>query len=266
MAETEQERAARYAALERKAPTVSADEMPTRTRRSVLTGAGAIAASFLGWRWIQTQPEDDNIPSVLRDVHEVNERIWRGAFRDDHLAPTFDRSESSKLRVNGRRGGLDQEIDLDAWSMRIVDDGGQQIGDHVLDDILALPQHEMTVEHKCVEGWSHVVTWGGARFSDFVAAFYSQYLDEPTEYVSLTTPDRGYFVGLEWDAMMHPQTLLCHSLQGEPLEQLHGAPLRLVTPLKYGIKQIKRIGSIRFTDERPDDYWALRGYDWYAGL
>jgi DMSO/TMAO reductase YedYZ molybdopterin-dependent catalytic subunit len=45
----------------------------------------------------------------------------------------------------------------------------------------------------------------------------------------------------------------------------HGAPLRLVIPVKYGFKSLKRIGTIRFTDTRPPDYWAERGYDWYAG-
>ncbi len=54
-------------------------------------------------------------------------------------------------------------------------------------------------------------------------------------------------------------------MNGEPLQPEHGAPLRLVIPVKYGIKSIKRIGSIHFTDKRPDDYWAERGYDWYAG-
>ena len=49
-------------------------------------------------------------------------------------------------------------------------------------------------------------------------------------------------------------------------EPEHGAPLRLATPVKYGIKNIKRIGTIRFTNTRPADYWAERGYDWYAGL
>jgi len=39
----------------------------------------------------------------------------------------------------------------------------------------------------------------------------------------------------------------------------------LVITVKYGIKSIKRIGTIRFTDRRPPDYWAERGYDWYAG-
>jgi DMSO/TMAO reductase YedYZ molybdopterin-dependent catalytic subunit len=53
---------------------------------------------------------------------------------------------------------------------------------------------------------------------------------------------------------------------GKPLTQLHGAPLRLHAPTKYGYKQIKRIGLIAYTDAKPDDYWTKLGYDWYAGL
>jgi DMSO/TMAO reductase YedYZ molybdopterin-dependent catalytic subunit len=50
-----------------------------------------------------------------------------------------------------------------------------------------------------------------------------------------------------------------------PLTPEHGAPLRLVAPVKYGIKYIKRIGRITFTDERPGDFRAERGYDWHSG-
>jgi DMSO/TMAO reductase YedYZ molybdopterin-dependent catalytic subunit len=64
---------------------------------------------------------------------------------------------------------------------------------------------------------------------------------------------------------VHPQTLLCYEMDGRPLTPEHGAPLRLVIPVKYGIKNLKQIGTIRFTDVRPADYWAERGYDWYAG-
>lgn len=61
--------------------------------------------------------------------------------------------------------------------------------------------------------------------------------------------------------------MLTLDLQREPLSDLHGAPLRLTTPLKYGTKQIKRIGTIQFSDTQPEnDYWTVRGYDWYAGL
>ena len=68
------------------------------------------------------------------------------------------------------------------------------------------------------------------------------------------------------DVMRHPQTLLVTEMMGGPLTQPHGAPLRLHMPTKYGYKQIKRIGLIAYTNDKPDDYWTKLGYDWYAGL
>ena len=65
---------------------------------------------------------------------------------------------------------------------------------------------------------------------------------------------------------MHPQTLLCYEMNGAPLTMQHGAPLRLAIPVKYGIKNIKRIGTITYSAGRPGDYWAEQGYDWYAGM
>jgi len=264
MAETDEERAKRYAELEASYPTLTAEEYTRRSRRSVLTGGAAALAGLAGWRWIQNSPEDRNIPAPLRDVHEANEALWRALHRDNHLAPTFDSSRSSMMRVNGRRG-IDNEIDLASWSMSVRDEG-EEIRTHTMDAVLELPKQEMTVEHKCVEGWSHIVTWGGVRFSDFLEAHHPDKLASPTEFVSLETPDRGFYVGIDWASMLHPQTLLAYELQGEALDQDHGAPLRLVTPLKYGIKQLKRIGVIEFTNTQPADFWGERGYDWYAGL
>lgn len=264
MPETNEERAARYAKLEAAYPTMTAEEYSRRSRRSLLTGGLAMFAAYQGWNWIQNSPEDLNIPQPLRDVHEANEALWRTLYRDDKLSPTFDRSESSMIRVNGRRG-LDEEINLDTWTMSVRNEG-DEIASYDMGVVEGLEKHEMTIEHFCVEGWSHIVTWGGVRFSDFVAANHPEVMENPTEFVSLETPDRGFYVGLEWDAMMHPQTLLAFEVQGEPLDQEHGAPLRLVTPLKYGIKQLKRIGVIEFTDTQPADFWGERGYDWYSGL
>ena len=138
------------------------------------------------------------------------------------------------------------------------------------------PRFEQTTELKCIEGWSTVVTWAGARLADLAARTglaarsglpYSadQSPADLWEYVSLATPDGGYYVGLDLPSALHPQTLLCYEMNGQPLSPHHGAPLRLVIPLKYGIKSIKRIGTIQFTDRRPADYWAEQGYDWYAG-
>lgn len=144
-----------------------------------------------------------------------------------------------------------------------------------LADIRALPRTEMTTEFKCVEGWSVVVHWAGARFADFITQFQPltrdgsppdiNRPDQLPRYVSLVTPDGGYFVGMDILSALHRQTLLCYEMNGAPLTLAHGAPLRIVTPTKYGYKQIKRIGRITFTDTRPADYWAERGYDYDAG-
>jgi DMSO/TMAO reductase YedYZ molybdopterin-dependent catalytic subunit len=82
----------------------------------------------------------------------------------------------------------------------------------------------------------------------------------------MMTPDGEFYVGLDMDSLMQPQSLLCYEMNGQPLTPAHGAPLRLVIPVKYGYKNIKRIGTIRFTATRPADYWAEQGYDWYAGM
>ncbi|MBA3439166.1 MAG: molybdopterin-dependent oxidoreductase [Pyrinomonadaceae bacterium] len=135
-------------------------------------------------------------------------------------------------------------------------------GRKTLDNIRALPRVEITTELKCIEGWSEVVHWAGARFADFADRYAPA---TPGSYVGLETPDGGYYVGLDMESARHPQTLLCYEMDGKPLALEHGAPLRLYIPVKYGIKSIKRIGTISFTDDRPADFWAERGYDWYSG-
>jgi DMSO/TMAO reductase YedYZ molybdopterin-dependent catalytic subunit len=129
-------------------------------------------------------------------------------------------------------------------------------------DILALPRTATAVEFHCIEGWSEDMAFAGVKFSDFVAAFHLK----PKAYVGLETPDGEYYVSIDIESMMHPQTLLAYEMNGEPLRLENGAPLRLLIPTKYGIKNIKRIGKIFFSDTRPPDYWAEQGYDWFAGL
>ncbi|WP_419805225.1 molybdopterin-dependent oxidoreductase [Terriglobus sp.] len=137
-----------------------------------------------------------------------------------------------------------------------------------LNDFLPhLKRYEMVTQFKCIEGWSQIVHWAGVRFADFLEMFPPALVNgrEP-RYVYMETPDGDYYVGYDLHVLRHPQTLLVTEMMGAPLTQSHGAPLRLHTPTKYGYKQIKRIGLIAYTDDKPDDYWTKLGYDWYAGL
>ena len=136
-----------------------------------------------------------------------------------------------------------------------------------MDDILRLPRYELVTQFKCIEGWSQIVHWVGVRMADFMEAYPPEDINgrEP-KFVYMETPDGDYYTGYDLNVCRHPQTLLVTEMMGAPLTQFHGAPLRLHMPTKYGYKQIKRIGLISYTNEKPDDYWTKLGYDWYAGL
>jgi hypothetical protein len=136
-----------------------------------------------------------------------------------------------------------------------------------LADLRKLPYTEQNTQFKCVEGWSQIVRWGGVRFSDFLRAYPAANINgAPPKFATMETYDGQYNASFDMASLMHPQTLLCHSMDGQPLQMLHGAPLRLAMPLKYGYKQIKAISSITFSNMRTPDYWEKLGYDWYAGL
>ena len=127
---------------------------------------------------------------------------------------------------------------------------------------MVIERSETSTELKCIEGWSEDMSFAGVKFSDFMNAFNLK----SRPYVGLVSSDGEYYVSIDLESMLHKQTLLAYEMNGLPLLPANGAPLRLIIPVKYGIKSLKRIGKIFFSDQRPPDYWAERGYDWYAGL
>lgn len=239
-------------------------EISRRTRRSLLVGGIASLAGFGAWEWLRTRRSADGIPWPLRTALGVDEQLSRDYYRDTRLVRTFAPSDIEEPRENGDIG-LEDDVDPD-WKLTV--DGASPLGRPLsltLDELKSLPKVEMITQLNCIEGWSRILKWGGVRFRDF-ARKYAPDRTDPGHYVALETPDRKYYVGLDMPSAMHPQTLLCYEMNGEPLPDEHGAPLRLVIPVKYGIKNLKRIGRIAFTRTRPPDFWAERGYDWYAGF
>jgi DMSO/TMAO reductase YedYZ molybdopterin-dependent catalytic subunit len=75
-----------------------------------------------------------------------------------------------------------------------------------------------------------------------------------------------YFVSIDLAMARHPQTLLATHFNGQPLTVDHGAPLRLLVPVKPGLKNLKAITRITYSAEEPRDYWAQYKYSSYDGI
>lgn len=217
------------------------------------------------WSLAKNQDVIDEAPAPFRSALEWNGKLWHALFNRSQLNRVTPPSRGKKLRINGNLG-LKPPFDPAAWTVEIITDDQDEKSRRFeisMAEIRTLPKTDASAEFYCIEGWSQPLAYAGVRFSDFQKAYH---LPTTLKYVGLETPDEEYYVSVDMDSMLHPQTLLAYELNGEPIDIPHGAPLRLVIPVKYGIKSLKRIGRIFFSDQRPPDYWAERGYDWYAGL
>lgn len=247
------------------------------SRRGFLWAGASVLATYSVTHWIFTRTGDGGVPWPLRRGFQTNEGFWSDLFSDGRLTPTYSLSQVTPERANGLEG-LSEDYDTREWKLQVENVSGKD-GPVTLSlaDIQKLPHVEIITELFCIEGWSIIQRWKGVRFLDLAEKYPPMTTDgsEPNvkkdhsnlvPYVSLETPDGAYYVGLDMASALHPQTLLCWEMNGHPLTWEHGAPLRLVIPVKYGIKNLKCIGKIAYSDIRPRDYWAEQGYDWYAGL
>ncbi len=254
---------------------VSEQQIRRRTMLSFIGFGLAAIVPFGLWKWIGTSPADAGVKRPLRRVLEANAGVGRGILSPTHLAPTFPKEQAAaNPRVNGWDGIRSAVPAAQGYTVR-VEQPGKPVLTVSLDEIKQLPKHEMIYEFKCIEGWSEVQHWGGVRLLDFVQKYGlggktgAATPDQPNnwyQYVGMETPDKGYYVGIDMGSALHPQTMLAYEVNGQPITGPHGAPLRLIIPVKYGVKNLKRIGTIVFTDERPRDFWAERGYDYFVGL
>jgi sulfoxide reductase catalytic subunit YedY len=134
--------------------------------------------------------------------------------------------------------------------------------------------------HRCVEAWSMVIPWRGIPLADVIKRAQPTSQAKFVEFTTLMDPAQmpgersgvlpwPYIEGLRLDEAMHPLTLLVVGVYGRALPNQNGAPLRLVTPWKYGFKGIKSIVRMRLVDKQPRNTWNLAApqeYGFYANV
>jgi DMSO/TMAO reductase YedYZ molybdopterin-dependent catalytic subunit len=222
-----------------------------------------ITAGIYWWKWLNHQPEEQQALKPLRKTLETNEKILTATFDSSKKAKVYLEKDAAKnVRVNGLIG-IEKTIDT-TWRLQII----RGVGDTLklsLADIEKLPKEHVIFDFKCIEGWSQVSHWAGVPLKTFMD-YYHLNAQEQMKYVGLQTVDKKYYVGIDMPSALQSQTILCYEMNNKPLPINQGYPLRLIIPVKYGIKHLKQIGTIYFSNQKPPDYWAERGYDYYAGL
>lgn len=138
-----------------------------------------------------------------------------------------------------------------------------------LDDLKQkFPLEERIYRFRCVEAWSMVLPWLGFPMKSLIAAVeptsrakfvrFSSFYDRDIttgpglHFGSLPWP---YTEGLRIEEMANELAFFAIGIYGHDLPKQHGAPLRMVTPWKYGYKGAKSIVKIEFLEQQPATFW-----------
>jgi len=208
---------------------------------------------------------------LLNEALRLDDDIAEALYSRDRMVPTYDKTRITPLK-NNYNGATPDPGYIPEW--RLILDGlasGVTRSLSIRNLLTSFSVHDQVTRLVCVEGWSAVAWWSGLRFGDLVHAYppVSQAKwarVESSVNVDATGNRDPYFVSLDLATACHSQTLLATNLNGQPLTVEHGAPLRLVAPMKLGLKNVKAITRISYAAEEPMDYWATRGYSRYDGL
>ena len=148
------------------------------------------------------------------------------------------------------------KIDLETYTLTIDGEVAKPLK-LCWNEILKIPKVESVSDFHCVEGWSVLnCKWGGIRFREIVNVTEPK---ETARFVTFECAD-GYTTSLSLPELSGDDVLLAYELEGKPLEEGYGFPLRLVVPKKYGYKSALWVTRIRFTALKEAGFWEKRGY------
>ena len=200
-------------------------------------------------------------------------RAMAQEFSAADLSPTFRSNgtampNDTRYRALAAAGFADYRLEL----------GGlvEQPASLSLAELRALPSRTQITRHDCVEGWSAIGKWKGARLGALLEALRPRrearyvmfYCADPMEDDG-TSP---YYESIDMNDAFHPQTLLAYELNDKPLPIANGAPIRLRVERQLGYKHAKyvmRIELVQSFDKiagGKGGYWEDQGYEWYAGI
>jgi DMSO/TMAO reductase YedYZ molybdopterin-dependent catalytic subunit len=262
---------------------------PDRRRWIAAAGAG------LAGLWVAACDKLNNDPKfagALQRAEGLTLRAQRAVTDRRALAREFAVADISKdFRANGSTRPDSDEYEAmlanNFADYRLVVDGLVETPLQLsLAEVRALPARSQITRHDCVEGWSSIGKWKGARLGPLLDRAK---LKPGARYVVFHCADTleqtldgtgQYYESVDLIDAYHPQTILAYEMNDATLPVRHGAPLRLRVERQLGYKQAKYIMRIEAVDRLDaldasgqtrigrgkGGFWPDRGYEWYAGI
>ena len=268
--------------------------LKNQSRRDFLLYGAGIAAAAFGFLWLLPDETRSRLhlkpvaattrkDKLLSKTLNFDDDVAEALFSSNRTVPTYALSQATRELRNNYDGQTPDPSYIPDWHMTVAGLASGKVEKLTAQNIQNLVtryggRHDQVTRLVCVEGWSMIAGWGGLRFADFLEAYPPMpgakwaRLDSSLNLDSDGNPD-PYYVSLDLPTARQPQTLLATHQNNEnqemvPLTVDHGAPLRLMVPVKLGLKNIKAITKITYTVDQPKDYWSSedRGYSHYDGL
>jgi len=129
------------------------------------------------------------------------------------------------------------------------------------EELTALPSVTLTTDIHCVTKWSKFDTvWRGVRVADLVARA------KPSSAAThvMAHAEQGYTANLPLEDLLRDESLVVWEYEGEPIEPIHGGPVRLLVPHLYFWKSPKWLRGIELRDSDKPGFWERNGYHMYG--
>jgi DMSO/TMAO reductase YedYZ molybdopterin-dependent catalytic subunit len=249
-------------------------------RRRFVARLGAAAGTLL-LGGCDRLTESAWVERLLDSAETVTRRVQSWVTGEQALAPEFSEADlSPEFRSNGTHEP--DEADYQALAKNGFADWRLEIGGLVehplklsLAEIRQLPSRTQITRHDCVEGWSCIGKWKGARLGPLLD---QAGLKRDTRYIVFYCADAldetgdKYYESIDIASAYHPQTILAYDMNDRALPVPYGAPLRLRVERQLGYKMAKYVMRIEAVESfaaiggGSGGYWEDRGYEWYAGI
>ncbi len=244
------------------------------SRRSALVGATGLLLT--GCDRITASPTVRKVLTMGEKANLSGQRL----VTDRNALAEFTRADMSpRFRVNGN--SMPTSPDYVAHMASNFANWKLEVGGLVarpltmtLAQLRSAPQRTQITRHDCVEGWSAIGEWTGVPLGLILR--YAG-ISSTAQYVVFHCADDfsgvPYYESVDMVEAMHPQTILAHSMNRQPLAVAHGAPIRLRVERQLGYKhakyvmQIEAVASLDGIHGGKGGYWEDHsGYQWYAGI